>query len=763
MMSGRHRQILQGVAGGAASAVLTLWLRLYMPATDSFADLRDAPAILLAFFAGPVPALIAGALAAITRVAVGLFGGIGSATWLGSSLATFCATLAAVAARRWVFLGERPSFALGATIAAIVEMLHMAVVLTVGFADFSQAFAVIVAAIPFQCGGVAALVAIASLALNRRQDGRENLIASVLVVSLVTFMILVYSAMAHEASDIAKGIVPMTSDMHMYSCNLATVLYGIVLSALALAFAAYAKRIAARLKAVRRAEEGAGSFRVGLRGRFAISLVAVFGLVGGLVATFVANDVRIQYERGYAESALLYVRNMARYIDGERVRGYVATGRKDEYYESILKLLFRLREGTGIKYFFVIVPKGSAFAYVWDTGDQKGEEAGELGKLEDDFDEDEMQMYRDVFQQKLESGCFVHRNRTYGYLMSATAPILGADGRSVALACIDIPMDDVDSQVDRVVLSIALVTLAIVLLCLAGFYFFVSRYIVSPAERQIQAEEDRIHAELNVARKIQSDALPSVFPAFPGRTDFDVYALMDPAKEVGGDFYDFFLVDETHLAIVIGDVSDKGVPAALFMMTTKTLLKARASRGGTPAEILRDVNDQLCEGNRSGMFVTVYLAILDLETGECRSANAGHEHPALRRKGGRFELDRYEHDPMLGLMPDLSYSGRTFRLSPGDTLLVYTDGVPEAKDASGRMYGMDRMADALNRASDGSVAGLLNALRADVRTFVGNAPQFDDITLLAVTFCGASATHSTNLLHFPQPDSANSYEMRFVI
>ena len=739
-MTGRNRQLLMGVAGGATGAVLTLWLRVYMPATDSFADIRDAPAILLAFFAGPVPALIAGTLAAIVRATIGLFGGVGTATWFGSSLATFCATLVAVAARRWVFLGGRPSFALGAAIAAIVEMLHMAVVLSVGFADFSQAFAVIVAAIPLQCGGVAALVAIVSLALNRRQDGRENLIVAALVVSLVTFVILVYLAMEREAADCEQGLLAMTTDMHMYACNLATVLYGIVLSILAFAFAAYAKRLAARqTNAVRPTEESAGRFRIGLRGKFAISLVAIFGIVGGLIAVFVANDVRIQYERGYAELALLYVRSTARYVDGERIRGYVATGRKDGYYETVRKLLSCLREGADIKYFFVIVPKETGFAYVWDTGDPKGNDVGELGEPEDDFEEDEKRMYRSVFRQELKSGCFIHRSRTFGYLMSAVAPIFDAAGRPVALVCVDVPMDYVDDRVSRVVLGIALMTLSLVLLCLAGYYVFVSRYIVSPAERQIQAEKERIHAELNVARKIQADALPNVFPAFPGRTDFDICALMDPAKEVGGDFYDFFLVDETHLALVIGDVSDKGVPAALFMMTTKTLLKARAGRGGTPGEILRDVNDRLCEGNGSGMFVTVYLAILDLKTGECHSANAGHEHPAFRRNGGRFELVKYAHDPMLGLVPSLSYSDRIFSLSPGDTLFVYTDGVPEAKDMDGRVYGMDGMTDALNRANGGTVAGLLDALRADVRAFVGNAPQSDDITLLAVTYRGATA------------------------
>ena len=736
-MNRRNRQILLGVAGGAVSAVLTLWLRFYLPATDSFADIRDAPAILLAFFAGPVPALVAGVLATVVRAAVGLFGGIGAATWFGSSLATFCATIVAVAARRWVFLGERPSFALGAAVAAIVEMLHMAVVLSVGFADFSQAFAVIVAAIPVQCGGVAGLVAICSLVLNRRQNGRENLVASVLVVSLVTFMILGYFAMAREASDIAKGLLPMTGDMHMYPCNLATVLYGIVLSVLAFAFAAYAKRLAAKqAKAVRRTAEGAGRFQIGLRGKFAISLVAVFGIVGGLIAMFVANAVRIQYERGYAESALLCAKNMARYIDGERVRGYVATGRKDEYYESIRQLMFRLRQGNDIKYFFVIVPKETAFAYVWDTGDQTGNEVGELGKLEDDFEEDEMQMYRDVFQQKLVSGCFIHRSRAFGYLMSSAAPILGADGRPVALVCVDVPMDDVERRVDRVVLGIALVTLAIVLLCLAGFYFFVSRYIVSPAERQIAAEEDRIHAELNVARKIQADALPNVFPAFPDRSDFDVYAMMVPAKEVGGDFYDFFLVDETHLALVIGDVSDKGVPAALFMMTTKTLVRARTRQGGTPGEILRDVNDQLSEGNASGMFVTVYLAIVDLATGKGLSANAGHEHPVLRRAGGDFGHVRYPHDPMLAISPGLGYADRVFELRPGDTLLVYTDGITECANVERAFYGMDRLTTFLNGRREQSLEGLLKALRADIAAFAGAAAQSDDITLLAMTYRG---------------------------
>ena len=738
MMSGRTKRVLWGVAGGIASAALTFWFRKYIPETDSFADVRDAPAILLAFFGGSLSAIVAGAMASVARAAVGLFDGVGAATWFGSSLATFCAALVAVAARRWVFLGERPSFALGAAVAAIVEMLHMAVVLSVGFADFSQTFAVIVAAIPIQCGGVAALVAICSLALNRRQDWRENLIASVLVALLVTIMILVYFAMAREAADIAKGLLPMTGDAHMYSCNLATVLYGIVLSVLAFAFAAHAKRLAARrAKTAPRAEAGVGRFQIGLRGKFAISLAVMLGVVGVAIGVFVANDARMQYERGYAEWALLVGKSMAKGIDGERIRDYLETGRKDAYYEDVRKLLAHLKEESDSKYLFVIVPQGDEFVYVWDVGDPTVESVRDLGEREDDFEADEIRLYRDVFRQRIELGCFIHRSKTYGYLMSASVPILGADGRPAALVCVDVSMSEVDRRIDCLVFGVALMTLVVVLLGIAGYYFFVSRYIVSPAERQIQAEQDRIHAELNVARKIQADALPSVFPAFPAHPEFDVYAMMIPAKEVGGDFYDFFLVDETHLAVVIGDVSDKGVPAALFMMTTKTLVKARACRGGTPGEILRDVNDQLCEGNQSGMFVTVYLAIIDLETGTGVAANAGHEHPILRRAGGDFEHVRYRHDPMLAMVPGLRYADRAFELRPGDTLLVYTDGVTECATADRAFYGMDRVTAFLNgRRNEASLESLLKALRADLAAFAGAAPQSDDITLLAVTYVG---------------------------
>ncbi|MBR1497253.1 MAG: PP2C family protein-serine/threonine phosphatase [Oscillospiraceae bacterium] len=254
--------------------------------------------------------------------------------------------------------------------------------------------------------------------------------------------------------------------------------------------------------------------------------------------------------------------------------------------------------------------------------------------------------------------------------------------------------------------------------------------------RSITAEQERISAELNVATQIQADMLPSTFPAFPGRREFDIYATMDPAKEVGGDFYDFFLVDGDHLALVIADVSGKSVPGALFMAISKALIKNRALMGGSPSEILRDVNNQLCECNNAELFVTVWFAIVDLRTGRGLAANAGHEHPALRRAGGQFELVKYRHSPALATMEGLRFREHEFELNPGDRIFVYTDGVPEATDLTPALFGDERMLAALNRAPDAAPPELLGNVKGAIDAFVGEAVQFDDITMLCFDYFG---------------------------
>ena len=253
---------------------------------------------------------------------------------------------------------------------------------------------------------------------------------------------------------------------------------------------------------------------------------------------------------------------------------------------------------------------------------------------------------------------------------------------------------------------------------------------------EITAEKERIGTELALATRIQADMLPNIFPAFPERPDFDIYAVMDPAKEVGGDFYDFFLIDETHLALVIADVSGKGVPAALFMMVSKILVQNYAMTGRSPAEVLRAVNNQICSNNREEMFVTVWLGILDTATGKITAANAGHEYPTVMEAGGEFRLIKDKHGLVIGAMEGIRYREYELQLQPGGKLFVYTDGVPEATNAENELFGTERMLRALNKDTGASPEQVLRNVRRAVDDFVLEAEQFDDLTMLCLEYKG---------------------------
>ena len=230
--------------------------------------------------------------------------------------------------------------------------------------------------------------------------------------------------------------------------------------------------------------------------------------------------------------------------------------------------------------------------------------------------------------------------------------------------------------------------------------------------------------------------LPTTFPFMPERSEFDLYASMDPAKEVGGDFYDFFMVDDNHLALVMADVSGKGIPAALFMMASKILIKNRVMTGESPGKVLRAVNDQICESNEEEMFVTVWLGVLDLRNGTLISANAGHEYPILKEPDGDFELIKSKHGFVLGGMPGMKYRETEMVLQPGAKLFLYTDGVPEAENQSETQYGYDRFLKALNSRKDGTPQQLLAAVEESVAAFVQDYIQFDDLTMLCVHYTG---------------------------
>lgn len=258
----------------------------------------------------------------------------------------------------------------------------------------------------------------------------------------------------------------------------------------------------------------------------------------------------------------------------------------------------------------------------------------------------------------------------------------------------------------------------------------------------------RLDNELALARAIQTSALPRQFPAFPDRWEFDIYAAMKPAKEIGGDFFDFFLVDEHRLAFLVADVSEKGIPAALFMMSGKTWLKSFARAGMKPADIFTETNRMLCYDNDPGMFITVFFGLLDLENGKLTCVNAGHNPPLLKRADGAFEYLRLEPDFILGTLPDIEYSQHELQLFPGDRLFLYTDGVTEAMNRNEELYGTQRLQEILDAHANAALEPLVESIFEELSAF--SSEQTDDITMLGLDYRGRKLNLTAKMENLPE-------------
>lgn len=502
-------------------------------------------------------------------------------------------------------------------------------------------------------------------------------------------------------------------------------------------------------------------------------------LAGGLTG-FRYHTLKI---KEYNELVYSYLRAASNYIDGDRIKDYVRTETPDAYYDEVLRYLTLTKNETAMQLFYVFVPYTHDLVYIWQTDEKPYEWLGKHESYMDGGKEARDKTFRKDPVQEIT----FYSDPTYGNIACGFYPIFDSAGEPVALVGLDLSAPDISKNI---VLFVGLICVTILIATvLSGllFYFLLRRNIVRPIHRlndaaerlasslesdegpeldihtgdelesladsfmkmngdirhyikenaAISAEKGRIESELNVATQIQADMLPRIFPPFPERKEFDIYATMTPAKEVGGDFYDFFMVDDDHLALVIADVSGKGVPAALFMVIAKTLIKNRAQLKGSPAEVLSYANDQLAEGNESQLFVTVWMAIIEISTGKGIAANAGHEHPVLKRLDGEYELVKYKHDAALAIMAGLPFDQHEFELHHGDILFVYTDGVPEATNAKNELYETDRLLEALNRENEEEPEKILANVKADIDDFVKDAPQFDDLTMLALCWHGA--------------------------
>ncbi len=474
-----------------------------------------------------------------------------------------------------------------------------------------------------------------------------------------------------------------------------------------------------------------------------------------------------------------YVASM---MDGDEISMYLSSRQADDEYEAMREFLYNTREKFGLIYLYIAVPGEDHLTYLWEATS-----GSEMLGFEDQYspggEEWSLKMLANQGDRQLRT--FI--DPQYGILATAASPIYDSSGKAVALAYADFSIMDMAKGIISMIIGTIVFIFGIMALFTAIFYMNAKKSIVDPIRNltvaasdltnridkgddpyvniihtgdeiealsrafesmdgqlrgyiaensRIVAEKERIGAELSLATDIQADSLPSIFPPFPDRHEFDLYATMDPAKEVGGDFYDFFMIDEDHLGLVIADVSGKGVPAALFMMVSMVLVHSNAMSGDAPNNVVSRVNDHICENNANSMFVTIWFGVLEISTGRVHATNAGHEYPVIRHANGEFEYIRDTHGLVVGAMDGIPYEEYEFTMEPGSTLFVYTDGVPEATSEDQELFGEERLLAALNKEPDADMKELLSNVRESIDDFVKDAPQFDDITMLGLKYKG---------------------------
>ena len=476
-----------------------------------------------------------------------------------------------------------------------------------------------------------------------------------------------------------------------------------------------------------------------------VLLLAVFGIVvsslGFLIFTnsIVEEYTGSTYRMADTATALVNGNHLDAYLAGEETAEYEQTrGWLDSYCRSMgVSLIYVIRVVRNDYGSFV-----SVFNAVNNSVDNTAYTEWECGYRRNATNKEYSAKYRALYEKESVHET-IFRRSTSGNLhphITSMVPVKNDAGEVEAILCIQRPIRRISDEATRFARENTLaeplgqISRYSEISSLAGSIDTMEKDMVKYIDNltTITADKERIITELNLARTIQANSIPNVFPAFPDRKDLDIFASMTPARQVGGDFYNFFFVDSDHLAMVIGDVSGKGIPAALFMMVTNILISDRTMMGGTPGEILTFVNQSICEHNKAEMFVTVWLGILEVSTGKLTASNAGHEYPALLRAGGCFELLKDKHGFVVGGMDGIVYKDYELRLQPGDKLFVYTDGVPEASDADHRLFGTERMISALNTDPAASPEQILGNVRAAVDHFVKDAEQFDDLTMLCV-------------------------------
>ena len=530
-----------------------------------------------------------------------------------------------------------------------------------------------------------------------------------------------------------------------------------------------------------------------LRSNMAFNITAVIMLLLIAFGTFVCVagiwKFSSAFDDEYSNTTYHIADTAASLVNGDHIKDYLA-GQQEEEYNRTKRILNAYCTRMSVSLVYVIDVDRSdygRFVSVFNAVDNSVDDSNytewERGYERETTNDNYRSAYKDIYEGETLYEIIYRFNPGPGLHQHITmiVPVKNSEGGVAALLCVQRPISELASAIGSFVTYIVIAALILSVIVVQFVVRFLRKWVVGPIRKiskeatrfakentkgeelgdvskyeeiynlsrsidkmetdmvqyvenltLVTAERERIGTELSFAKQIQYSSLPTKFPAFPDRGEFDVYACMRPAKEVGGDFYNFILVDNDHLAMWIGDVSDKGVPAALFMMAINIMISLRTSMGGTPAQIMAYVNDRVCEHNGENLFVTIWLGILELSTGKLTFVNAGHEDPAVCHKGGEFELYKTRHNIAVGIQPGMVYEDFELQLGKGDKIFIYTDGVPEATDPYDKLFSTDRMTQALNECRDGSPQELLENINKRVKEFVGDRTQFDDLTMLGL-------------------------------
>ena len=519
-----------------------------------------------------------------------------------------------------------------------------------------------------------------------------------------------------------------------------------------------------------------------------VMLLVVFGIIVctlGLVSfsnVFKEKTATTTYHMADTATALINGDDLDAYLAGGKTADYQITKQNLQEYcvRMHVSLIYLIKVDTSDYGRFV-----SIFNPVDNSVDDTEYTEWELGHKRDTTNDEYRQKYKAIYENGSPYETVFRVKTTDGQHPHITTmvPVKDSAGKVVAILCMQRPIRELTDARKPYVITIAISAALLAVAASVFIAMFIKKQVVAPIRKvsaeavrfasentmgeglgeissyeELQglagsidtmesdmvrymenltaatAEKERIGTELSLAKSIQENSIPHKFPAFPDRDEFDIYASMDPAKEVGGDFYNYFFIDDDHLAIVIGDVSGKGIPASLSMMATNIIMGNRAMMGGTPGEIMDYVNNRICAKNTVAMFVTLWLGILEVSTGRLTFTNAGHDDAAICRKDGGFELLKSKHGLVAGGMPGMEYKDFEVQLCEGDKIFLYTDGVPEATDKDNNMYTIARMLETLNTCRENTPQQILEGIRSSVDEFVGEAPQFDDITMLCMEY-----------------------------